>query len=128
VYEPTRRTGFLVGTATLGRRLRIDPLRFGNRDDNAAAREFGRLRARRDALSLGANDKPVAGRAAVESADEPPQVIELAGGLDLPERHGLDLADALAGEPHRPTDLLEGVRLVAADAEAQPDDLRRAGA
>src|SRR3546814_1621892 len=49
---------------------------------------------------------------------ERPQLAGAAGVLQLPERLGLDLADALAGHRELLADFLEGVVGVHADAEA----------
>ncbi len=45
------------------------------------------------------------------------------GGPQLPQRLGFDLADAFAGDVELLADLFERVLALAADAEAQADDL-----
>src|SRR5229473_804223 len=51
---------------------------------------------------------------------QPPRPL---GSAELPQRLGLDLPDPLARDIKLLADLFEGVLALAADAEAQPDDL-----
>ena len=51
------------------------------------------------------------------------QAGHVAKALQLGQRLGFDLADALAGDAELPADLFEGARLLAVKAETQLDDL-----
>src|SRR5688500_4042996 len=53
--------------------------------------------------------------------EEAPHLAAAARMLEVAERLGLDLADALAGDAELLADLLEGVVGVHADAEAHPE-------
>ena len=55
--------------------------------------------------------------------EELPQPLRVAVGVELVERLGLDLADALARDAEPLADLLEGAGLLAAEAEAELQDL-----
>ena len=52
-----------------------------------------------------------------------PQVAGLVDGLQLGQRLGLDLADALPGDAEPLGHLFQGARVLALEAEAQLDDL-----
>ena len=57
------------------------------------------------------------------SVQELPQPLRVAVGVELVERLRLDLADALAGDAEALADLLQRAGLLAAEAEAELQDL-----
>ena len=74
----------------------------------------------------GGRGRRAAGRRA-SRLEEAPQLLRARGVLELPDRLGLDLADALAGDLEDPADLLERVGVAVAQAVAELDDLRARG-